>query len=117
MAEWTGQRLRHVHPIPSCTEEKYVCVSTAGHGRFIHRVALIPGLRTTETLINLDDFPVYAAVDDAQFVLTANTVKGLMEHLSNEKVSYLRLVLVHAFMHHSITPCRVPDGFVCAFVC
>jgi len=87
------KRLRHMAPIPSCTEEKYIWIHDLGRGKAINkRVALIAGPRTTETTINIDDYPAYNAIDNGVFALTSATVCGLMEHLAHEQVSYLRLV-------------------------
>lgn len=86
-------RLRHMAPIPSCTEEKYIWIHDLGRGKTINkRVALIAGPRTTETTINTDDYPEYAAIDNGVFALSSAAVGGLMEHLSHEEISYLRLV-------------------------
>jgi len=68
------KRLRHMAPIPSCTEEKYIWIHDLGRGKAINkRVALIAGPRTTETTINKDDYPEYDAIDNGVFALTSDS--------------------------------------------
>jgi hypothetical protein len=72
-------RLRHMAPIPTCTERRY------------SRMAMVPGDNTVRTSIHLGQH-TYPFLDTGVFALTAEQVTGLMEALAREDTSFLRTV-------------------------